>query len=71
MWNDHPEWQPSTAWVWDRGILSFQDYRALVGFVSGVPQHYVIDRDGNIRWAFIGGISTNKYYITQVVDELI
>ena len=71
MWNDNPTWQPSTAWLWDPSVASFHTYRNIVGFVSGVPQHYIIDRDGNLRYARIGGIGTNKAILEVVIDELL
>ncbi len=58
----HDPYPPSTAYV---PILN------LVGGTPGVPNHFVIDRDGNVRWTRKGGVYADKTIITEVVDELI
>ena len=71
FWNDHPDWQPSTAWLWNPNLSVFDDYRNLVDFVSGVPQHFIIDRDGYVRYAKLGGVETSKEELTNVILELL
>lgn len=71
LYNDNPNWQPSTAWLHDPGAPTFTAYRTLVGLSSSIPHHYVIDLDGNIRFARQGGLGDDKTIITNVLDELL
>jgi peroxiredoxin len=70
LYNTHPEWHPSTSWLWNPSRDVFDAYRGIVGLSTGVGQTYLIDLDGNIRYALQGKIHT-KDTITNVIDELL
>ncbi len=51
-WTD---WYRDGAGGWDSPV--FVAYRAISGYPAGIPQTYLIDRDGNIRFTFYGSIT--------------
>ncbi len=51
-WTD---WYRDGAGGWDSPV--FVAYRAISGYPAGIPQTYLIDRDGEIRFTFYGSIT--------------
>ncbi len=70
FYNSHSAYWAATAWLSDPSGPVFNTYRAKVGLAASIGQIYIIDLDGNIRFARIGGIGTTST-ITNVIDELI
>jgi len=54
-------WGPSSA---------FFSYNGYNGASNGVPQNFIIDNDGMVRYAKLGAFSATSQ-ITTIVDELI
>ena len=54
-------WGPSSA------FYSYNDYN---GDSNGVPQSFVIDNDGRVRYTKLGAFTATSQ-ITTIVDELI
>ena len=54
-------WGPSSA---------FYSYNVYNGGSNGVPQSFIIDNDGRVRYAKLGAFTATSQ-ITAIVDELI
>jgi hypothetical protein len=60
-----------TEWGWDPTGSNFWNYsNAFNGGSNSIPQSYIIDRDGNVRYAKVGSIGSPGQF-TVVIDELI
>lgn len=57
-------------WGWDSGGSIFNNYKGYNGGTTLIPQTYLIDNDGYVRFAKVGAISHPSEY-TDIIDELI
>ena len=59
----------ATQWGWGNGD-AWGHYNIYNGGSSSVPQNFIIDNDGNVRYAKVGAFTTTGQ-ITTIVDEMI
>jgi hypothetical protein len=71
IYNDNPDWRASTAWLWDETNSVGNAYRSVVGIAYSRLQYFIVDLDGNIRFAYSGTIKYNPTIVTNVIDELL
>jgi len=71
FYNNNPSWK-ATEWLHDPYPPSsaYVPILNLIGGTAGVPNHFIIDRDGNVRASKKGGIYT-KTELTTVFNELL
>jgi len=71
--DDHPEFT-WTEWGYDQTSPVyhpiFAEFKVYCGGSGGIPQTYVIDADGNVRYPKLGMISDNSVII-NIINELI
>ena len=67
--NAHPELH-CTEWLWDGYQLAWPYYRDAFGLTHSVPSHFIIDRDGYIRFGMIGTGGVPGV-LTACIDELL
>ncbi len=61
-----------TAWVYDGATWSaYTPYKNIFGYSNSVPQTFIVDRDGYVRFGRLGGIGTTESIITDCVNELL
>ena len=68
--NDHPEFH-CTEWLFDPLWESYTPYRIPFGLPAVVPCHFIVDRDGYIRYGKVGGIGSDATILTDCIDELL
>ena len=57
---------------WDSSGSIRDAYRSLVGYGTGIPQTYLMDRDGYVRYSWYGAaIYDNPTDFLNKVDELL
>lgn len=59
-----------TYWAIDPSNIYFYKVHTYVNNNTGIPQHYIFDRDGNCRFATVGGMS-NTSALEAVIDQLL
>jgi thiol-disulfide isomerase/thioredoxin len=57
-------------WGWDSGSAIFNQYKGYNDGITSIPQTFMIDCDGNVRFAKVGSISQLSEY-TDIIDELV
>ena len=70
FYNTHSAYWPATGWLWDPSRIAFDAYRAKVGLSTGIGQIYIVDLDGNIRYAHQSTVGSASV-LTNVIDELL
>jgi hypothetical protein len=66
--NAHPEYH-FTDWLWDGYWDAYVPYRDMFGHGNYVPQNFVIDQDGYVRWGKVGSVSYSE--MKAIIDELL
>jgi hypothetical protein len=59
-----------TEWGWDPDSVIFYVWNDYNYDDNSIPQTFIIDNDGNLRYCKVGEIS-NPLEFTNVIDELI
>jgi len=67
--NGHPEFH-CTEWLWDGYQQAWPTYRDQFGLSNSVPSHFIIDRDGYVRFGKIGASGVPGVLIA-CIDELL
>ena len=67
--NQNPSWN-CTEWVYDGAYAAYYAYYPMYNLDSYVPSHFIIDRDGYVRYGKIGssGVPGN---LIDCIDELL
>ena len=68
--NQHPEFHCS-EWLWDGYQTAWPHYRDMFGLGNYVPSHFIIDRDGYVRYGVIGGVGSNPAPLQNCINELL
>lgn len=68
--NLHPEFH-CTEWLWDGYWNAWNPYRDMWGLGNYVPSHFIIDRDGYVRFGKTGGVGSNPAILEACINELL
>jgi len=67
--NAHPEFH-CTEWLYDGYWSAWPTYRDAFGLSNSVPSHFIVDRDGYLRFGKVGA-SGVPGVLTACIDELL
>jgi hypothetical protein len=70
LYNQDPSWH-NCPWLWDQNGVKETAYQNATGLWYNRLEYYVVDMDGNLRFAYAGSISYDPTIVTKVLDELI
>lgn len=67
--NSHPEFH-CTEWLYDGTWQAWPTYRDQFGLGNYVPSHFIVDRDGYVRYGVVGAGGVPGVLIA-CIDELL